>query len=174
MWIKIDRGLPRLTSAYYTNSTCTSYSLLSTFRCISCESIFGGTVMGSTGSGRFSDYPGSSKQGGGEDQAGGLPVDRCAKALSTSLEDIEHCEYFKKYGTPPAVSTILHVAHTKRIVAQTASGEVVGNLPTGFNYLAACLKAGYTYVGQVRTSSKGPVASVERDVSQRRRSSPRM
>src|ERR1700694_3556640 len=119
--------------------------------------------MGSSGSGRFSDYPGSSKEkesGGGGAAAG----DRCARAFGTSLEDVEHCYYFKKHGTTPSVGTVLHVAHKKRMVAQTDSGEIVGNLPTSFNYLAACLKDGYTYVGQVRTSSvKGPVAVVAVD-----------
>ncbi|MGQ7387948.1 hypothetical protein ACTGWU_10745, partial [Streptococcus suis] len=75
--------------------------------------------MGSTGSGNFSDYP----TGRGNDN-------RCDKAFSVKLEDIEHCDFFKANGTVPAVGTPLSIPHSKRVVAQTADGEIVGNLPT--------------------------------------------
>jgi hypothetical protein len=123
--------------------------------------------MGSSGSGNFSDYPGSSKNketggsGGGESSGG----DRCARAFSVSLEDVEHCDYFKNHGSAcPANGTVLEIAQKKRIVAQTSAGEIVGNLPTQFNYLAACLRDGYTYAGQVRSSNAtGLVAVVSAD-----------
>lgn len=123
--------------------------------------------MGSTGSGSFSDYPGSSKpKGGGGSGTGGpaAPIDRCSRAFHVTLEDVEHCEFFKKHGASPAAGTELRIVHKKRIVAQTAAGEIVGNLPTSHNYLAACLKDGFTYVGNVSASSSGPpVAVVEVD-----------
>jgi|WetSurMetagenome_2_1015567.scaffolds.fasta_scaffold267753_2 hypothetical protein len=116
--------------------------------------------MGSSGSGRLTDYPGSGKaksKGAGGD--GPLQSDRCARAFSTSLEDVEHCTYHQHHKSAPPVGTSLHIALQKRLVALTNAGEVVGSLPTQFNYLAACLEAGYGYVGQVRDSSNGPPAA---------------
>lgn len=108
--------------------------------------------MGSTGSGSFTDYPG----GSGSDNT-------CDRAIAVALEDIEHCDYYKTNGAVPTVGTVLTLAHKKRIVAQTTAGEVVGNLPTRYNYLAGCLRQGYTYAGQVRDARQGPVAAVSAD-----------
>ncbi len=120
--------------------------------------------MGSSGSGRFSDYPASKKEAGEDGGGDKPPEDRCARALSAILEDVEHSEFFIAHGACPAVGTALHIAQKKRVVAQTEAGEVIGNFPTSFNYLAACLKGGYSYVGAVRSSSNGPpVASVSVD-----------
>lgn len=119
--------------------------------------------MGSTGTGSFTDYPGSSrgkgKGGGGGDGESPSP-DRCARAFSTSLEDVEHGGYFKKHKAVPKVGTELRIARKKRLVAETVDGEVVGNIPTNLNYLSGCLEDGYTYVGTVRDSTTGPVATV--------------
>lgn len=123
-------------------------------------------VMGSRGSGNFSDYPGSSPKGEAQGSSGGgaQPEDRCVRAFSATLEDVEHHSYFKANGAGPPVGTALTVAHQKRIVATTADGVVVGNLPTSMNYLAACLKDGFTYSGEVRAStSRGGVATVAAD-----------
>jgi hypothetical protein len=80
------------------------------------------------------------------------------------LEDIEHCAYFKNHKVSPPTGTRLSLAHAKRLVAQTDMGEIVGNLPTQFNYLAACMEDGYSYVGQVRDSNNGPpMATVAAD-----------
>jgi hypothetical protein len=120
--------------------------------------------MGTSGSGRLTDYPGSSKpktNGGDGEGGGGIPsADRCARAISANLEDVEHCTYFKTHKISPPLGTQLHIAHQKRLVAQTDAGEVVGNLPTRFNYLAACMEDGYTYVGKVRDSSNGPPIAI--------------
>lgn len=121
--------------------------------------------MGSTGSGSFTDYPGSTKekdkgQGSGGSGGGGEQPDRCAKAFAVTLEDVEHNDFFKAHGGVPNVGTELRVAHKKRIVAVTTSGEVVGNLPISMNYLAACLKDGYTYTGVVRASSAGTTVAI--------------
>lgn len=123
--------------------------------------------MGSSGSGRLSDYPGSGRskdKGGGS--GGGKPgsEDRCARAFGAELEDVEHSTYFKKNKSVPPVGTELVIAHAKRVVAQTQAGEVVGNLPTKFNYLAACMKDGFTYVGRVRKAqTKSSVSTVSAD-----------
>jgi hypothetical protein len=122
--------------------------------------------MGSTGSGRLPDYPGSSKSPSDSSGSDGTPFpsDRCARAISVALEDIEHCDYFGTHGVVPPVGEILKVAQRKRVVAETTAGVTVGNLPTSYNYLAACLKDGWTYVGSIRSGSNGPpLAAVTAD-----------
>jgi hypothetical protein len=126
--------------------------------------------MGSSGSGRISDYPGSSSRSGsrsGESQGGGGGAggpDRCAQAIGVVLEDIEHCDFYKNVGGVPALGQQLRIVHKKRIVAETDAGVTVGNLPTTYNYLAACLKDGWTYAGTVTASrASGGIASVSAD-----------
>lgn len=128
-----------------------------------------GERMGSTGSGRISDYPGSSSKGGsgagaGGGGGGGPPEDRCARAFHARLEDIEQSDYYRAHGSLPPLGTQLSVAHRKRLVAQTSNGESIGNLPTSLNYLASCLKDGWNYVGTVQAAaSDPPVATVSAD-----------
>lgn len=116
--------------------------------------------MGSSGSGRISDYPGSSSQSGsrtgGGGSGGGTPEDRCARSFALGLEDVEQSDYYKAHGAIPAVGTQVEVVQRKRLVAQTSAGQSVGNLPTSFNYLASCIKAGWTYVGAIQSAKKGP------------------
>lgn len=117
--------------------------------------------MGSSGSGRLSDYPRESGAGSGAStgdgggSAGGS--DRCALAIAVTLQDIEHCDFYKTVGAVPAPGQPLRIAHKKRIVAETDAGVTVGNLPTTYNYLAGCLKDGWTYTGTV-TASNGSSA----------------
>lgn len=108
--------------------------------------------MGSTGSGSFTDYPG----GSGSD-------DQCYRAFAAALEDVEHGAYFKARAAVPPVGTVLALAHQKRIVAVTEAGEVVGSLPIRLNYLAGCLRQGYTYTGHVLEARSGPVVVVLAD-----------
>lgn len=121
--------------------------------------------MGSSGSGRISDYPGSSSSGtsgGSAGQGSGDrgAEDRCAKAFSVRLEDVEQSDYYRRHGGGPPVGTQVRVALRKRLVAETADGESIGNLPTPFNYLASCMKAGWSYAGVVRSSTIGPPVAV--------------
>lgn len=119
--------------------------------------------MGSSGSGRISDYPGSSSSGksGGEGVGShAAPEDRCSKAFSARLEDVEQSEYYRKHGRIPAVGIQVEVAMRKRPVAQTTAGESIGNLPTSFNFLASCMKEGWVYIGVVQNVSGGPPVAV--------------
>lgn len=118
--------------------------------------------MGSTGSGRISDYPGSSEGTGDsspDGNGGGPPEDRCARAFETSLEDVEQSDYYQAHGAPPAKGEELEIKWAKRLIAVTATGESVGNLPTAFNYLAACIKEGWQYSGLVTQSASTPPAA---------------
>jgi hypothetical protein len=121
--------------------------------------------MGSSGSGRLTDYPGSSGTGSSGSTGGnGGSSDRCAQAIAVTLEDIEHCDFYKAGNTVPERGQQLRIAHKKRIVAETAAGTTVGNLPTAYNYLASCLKDGWTYLGTVTASNgSGTVAAVLAD-----------
>jgi hypothetical protein len=120
--------------------------------------------MGSSGSGRISDYPGTSSSSGGSGSVNTGAQDRCAKAFNARLEDVEQSEYYQAHGTLPLTGTSLQVSQRKRLVAQTAEGESIGNLSTTFNYLAACMKDGWTYVGTVQNVTSGaPVAIVSVD-----------
>src|ERR1700674_5443842 len=130
-----------------------------------CSAI-GGRAMGSSGSGRISDYPGSSSQNkpGGTGGGDGSKEDRCARAFSARLEDVEQSDYYRAQKKVPPVGTQLEVVQRKRLVAQTTKGGSVGNLPTSFNHLAACLKSGWKYIGKIESSKSGPpVASVSAD-----------
>lgn len=121
--------------------------------------------MGSTGSGRFSDYPGTGGTGSGGAGDGGGPAgeDRCTRAFNVTVQDVEHGEYHTNRSTVPPVGTELSIELRKRLVAVDASGESVGNLPTSFNYIADCLSSGFSYAGVVSASSDGPTATVIAD-----------
>lgn len=124
--------------------------------------------MGSSGSGSFSDYPGSGRggsgggtSGGGSGGAGGGGAgggggDPCDRAFSTELEDVQHSDYWNANGVVPPVGTEVEIVRKKRLVAQDTAGSSIGNLPTALNSLAACLEKGWTYVGTVQASSSGP------------------
>lgn len=125
--------------------------------------------MGSSGGGRISDYSGSKGgsnkgtggSGGGAGGGGGgdgpiPPEERCGRAFSVELEDVEHSDHFAANGGPPPVGTALRIRRLKRLVAETLDGVSVGNVPTSHNYLADCIEADWSYVGQVRVSSSGP------------------
>ncbi len=125
--------------------------------------------MGTSGSGRITDYPGGSGgggSGGGHGAGGSSGVDRCGKAFSANLEEVEQCDYFKHHNSGPPAGTKVDIKHKKRIVVETEGGESVGFLPTKFNYVAQCIADGYSYSGKVTFSKKGPpVAVVTLDVA---------
>lgn len=126
--------------------------------------------MGSTGSGSFTDYPGSRPKGGGHGAGGGgaSGEDRCARAFSCVLEEVEQCDYFSTNGDVPPANTVLSVEQRGRLFAIDPSGQTVGALPTGFHYLADCMASGFAYEGRVNASALAPVASVNVDFAPRR------
>ena len=115
--------------------------------------------MGSTGSGRLSDYSrfGGAVKGvtGGKDL-----VNKCDRAVATGLEDVSTCDYYKKNGHVPAKGTYVKIALNTRLVAIDENGDVIGYLPTEYNYLLECLTDGYQYEGEVSGSFETPVPSV--------------
>lgn len=115
--------------------------------------------MGSTGSGRLSDYSrfSSAVKGvtGGEDL-----INKCERAVATVLENVETCDYYKKRGAIPVKGTPVKIAFKTRLVALDDNGDVIGYLPTEFNYLLECLNDGYQYEGVVSGSFDTPLPSV--------------
>ncbi|WAW11243.1 hypothetical protein NB640_06335 [Oxalobacter vibrioformis] len=121
--------------------------------------------MGSTGSGRFTDYSGTGNDGTtGQGSGGGASgIDKCQQAFSVILEEIAQCDYYVQSKTVPATGFALSIILDGRVFAVDSNGTKVGALPTQFNYLAACLKSGVTYLGAVKASSTAPIPTVEAD-----------
>jgi hypothetical protein len=133
--------------------------------------------MGSTGTGKFSDYPGSSggRPGGGGDGGGkggggggGKPdkEDKCGAAIpGLSLDDVGASEYFTTHKGVPPVRTKVQVRKRLvggRIAVETvSSSEVIGYVPTGYNYLRGCMSNGWEYAGTVVDSSSGKLPKVK-------------
>ena len=114
--------------------------------------------MGSTGTGHLTDYSGYKKAVVGE--TGGKDIVYiCNKAVATSLEDVATSDYFKKHGTVPPKGTPVIITSTSRIVAVDDKGDVIGNLPTEYNYLLGCIEEGYQYEGEVIDSFTSPLPS---------------
>lgn len=119
--------------------------------------------MGSSGSGSFSDYSGKPKTGSGSGSSGGSSgSDKCGEAFTASLEDVASHNYYVNHGSAPAVGTQLTIEVKGRVVA-VAGAESVGSLPTHLNYLAGCLREGFTYTGIVSASSNGSNPQVQAD-----------
>lgn len=125
--------------------------------------------MGSTGSGRFTDYSGFGKSSsgsgsGGTGGAGGSSgVDQCEQAFSCTLEEVAQCPYYEENEELPNEGETLRIGLEGRLVAVDEGGLVVGALPTSFNYIAACIEDGYDYVGVVTSANEAPVPSVSVD-----------
>ncbi|MFT0737505.1 hypothetical protein [Ralstonia wenshanensis] len=123
--------------------------------------------MGSSGSGSFSDYSGSSapRSTGPEGAGGGgtSGVDKCKQAFSTLLEEVAQCDFYTTTRSVPAVGQQLTIVFDKRIFAVDENGTKVGALPTAFNYLAGCLRSGVRYTGVVKSSALKPIPTVEAD-----------
>lgn len=132
--------------------------------------------MGSKGTGNFGDYnksgsTGSSKGGGGQGQggSGGVKGNECEKAIGDiSLEDVANCSYFKKYKKVPPPDTQILLSEKLeggRLTIITEQEEVIGYIPTKFNYLRRCIQDGYKYSGQVNQSNIKPIPTVRIDLS---------
>lgn len=118
--------------------------------------------MGSRGTGRFEDY-----QTGVEGQRNGRPGedDQCGEEFSVFLEDVETSEFYTSHQRLPEVGAQLMISVYRRVSASSESGEVVGNLPTQYNYLKICLDEGYEYTAIVSQTLTTPIPRVEITVS---------
>ena len=124
--------------------------------------------MGSSGSGRFSDYPGTKAKeviGEGSGTAGGTSgVDKCTQAFHVLLEDVGNCDFYSQFGSVPSPNTQLGIIFDgRRVFAIDNNGVKIGALPTQYNYLVACMEDAVTYVGVVSASASSPVPTIEAD-----------
>tara|TARA_R110002049_G_scaffold189745_1_gene358343 strand:+ start:471 stop:857 length:387 start_codon:yes stop_codon:yes gene_type:complete len=124
--------------------------------------------MGSSGSGRFTDYPGTktneSSEDGSSASGGASGVDKCSQAFNTLLEDVGNSEYYSQSKNVPPVGEQLDIVFDgRRVFAVDTNGVKVGALPTSFNYLVACMEDGFSYVGLVNSSADSPVPTVTAD-----------
>lgn len=129
-------------------------------------------VMGSSGTGNFTDYPGTGggRPGGGGGGAGGggggeKSDERCGNALEgVSLQEVATCGYFKAHGTLPAKRSRVHIRKKllsgRVVVDLSATDEAIGLLPTKYNYVVACMKNGWEYTGNVVDNTSGKIPKV--------------
>lgn len=131
--------------------------------------------MGSSGIGRFGNYPmgGSSRSSGRRDGMiggsgtgggfGGKLV--CPNVIKhIRLEDVAMSEYYMNKHSVPEVDGEVELSgeiHFGRLVVSLIStGEVIGNLPTDYNYLIDCINMGKEYTGSILSSGTSPVPYV--------------
>ena len=118
--------------------------------------------MGSSGSGSFSDY--GHKPKGNQGASSG--EDKCGKAFSASLEEVQNCNYFTTTRNVPIVGNVIYVVFANpRLAVHNDQNVIIGYLPTKFNYLLACIENGINYSGLVSSSSLVPLPSISVDIS---------
>lgn len=124
--------------------------------------------MGSSGSGRFGTYRiggGLGGDGGVINQTGGSTEVECPRIIENiRLEDVATSEFYLKHKTLPVAKSVVKIkdkVYLGRLVVETGeSPEVIGNLPTQYNYLLTCIQKGINYAGQVVSSGETPVPFV--------------
>lgn len=125
--------------------------------------------MGSSGSGRFGDYPsgGNGTQGKPKGGNGGKVSEEinCPKTIDLiKLEDVATSDYYQiNNRTVPPANTIVHLKkglHKGRLVIEEPQTHIViGNLPTKYNYLVYCMVEN-DYLGEVLSSGLKPIPFV--------------
>lgn len=122
--------------------------------------------MGSTGSGSFSDYPKSKPIKPELENGGSSGTDKCGKAFSTSLEEVQRCTHFLEYGEVPPLQMQVSVGFNgSRLVVTNNEGVEIGYLPTKYNYIRFCLEENLNYGGIVTSSRNVPTPSVFVDIT---------
>lgn len=114
--------------------------------------------MGSSGTGRLTDYSGSKNDQGGGGGTNGQ--DKCKEPITVQLEEVARSSYYVAHNDVPPKGTPVHLEYKTRLAVQTSSGELLGYLPTAYNYLAGCLKEGNQYRGSVQASGNSAVPAI--------------
>jgi hypothetical protein len=109
--------------------------------------------MGSGGTGRPRDY----------DPSG--PADRCADPLpDIPLEEVATSDYYRRVRTVPPRGTGVRLRTelvSGRLGVEVAdTGELLGLIPTPYNFLRACIARGYRYDGAVTSSAAGQLPMI--------------
>lgn len=134
--------------------------------------------MGSSGSGNFSDYsskppkkqPSKKKSGnGGRGGGGGASgKDQCNQPIAgVGLDEVGRSEYYQAHNAVPAAGSSVSVRAKLfhgRLAVENDHHQVIGLLPTRYNFLVACLNDGYSYAGDVNSSSTTPIPRINIDL----------
>ena len=132
--------------------------------------------MGSSGSGKFGTYRigngygiggGTGNSGGnvGGGLGGGASEVECPSVIENiRLEDVATSDYYVHHQSTPSSGEPIELNNTvykgRLVIKSTSTGEVLGNLPTQYNYLINCIKKGVQYTGVVVASGVTPVPFV--------------
>jgi len=126
--------------------------------------------MGSTGSGKFGTYRGgngdtSDGSGSSGGSSGGTGEINCPSEIGRiRLEDVATSEYYIKNESLPASGNDVvlneRIFKGRLVVSDVSTGDVIGNLPTQYNFLINCIKKGMSYSGTVDLSGERPVPFV--------------
>lgn len=129
--------------------------------------------MGSSGAGRFGNYhiSSNSNQNGemGVSGIGGIGEGHgeiiCPDSIELiKLEDVPFSEYYKKYNDVPAKGEKVKLRNTlnngRLVVELVSTNEIIGNLPTEYNYLFNCVRNGKVYIGEINSSGISPIPYV--------------
>ncbi len=132
--------------------------------------------MGSSGSGKFGTYHvgtgqttgayGTANGGGiGSVGGGGTGEVECPDVLENiRLEDVATSDFYLNNNFLPTPSAPVELHNTiykgRLVIKETFTGEVVGNLPTQYNYIINCIKKGKHYTGTVIAAGMVPVPFV--------------
>ena len=138
--------------------------------------------MGSTGTGRFGNYPGNSRQSNlnGQNSISSDSKDVyvgdknliCMKPLlKVNLEDVAQNDYFNINNEVPPIGYKVIVSSQLKFgriaVVSDENSVTIGNLPTEYNYIFACLSSGFEYEGVVVSSGSNPFPYVVVDLNAR-------
>lgn len=124
--------------------------------------------MGSSGSGKFGTYRiggGAGGDGSIVSQAGGSSEVECPSIIENiKLEDVAASEFYLRHNALPVAGAVVKIrdkVYLGRLVVETIDTlEVIGNLPTQYNYLLTCIQKGINYTGQVISSDELPIPFV--------------
>ncbi|MBQ4900314.1 hypothetical protein KB559_15870 [Paenibacillus sp. Marseille-P2973] len=114
--------------------------------------------MGSSGYGSFGDLKKSPNN------------DLCKKAIEgVELEEVARSEYYSELNEVPP---FMHLIEVKRelvngrvVVISSENQIIIGNLPSKYSYLLACMKQGISYMGTVTYSVVNPIPRVMVDLN---------
>jgi hypothetical protein len=122
--------------------------------------------VGSRGTGNFSDYSDNIGEGGGTSgsSGGSSGSDRCTTSITATLEESHRCTYFTKYKTVPPPGTPVNLHRSGRVGVETDQGELIGFLPTQYNYLVSCMRNGYSYSVQITSSAMNPLLDIQVEI----------
>ena len=135
--------------------------------------------MGTSGSGKFGNYPTGSSEtvpkkgqngisigdGVGGGVGGGVGEFECPEFIEhIRLEDVAVSEYFINNNSLPNPGDAVELKDTiykgRLVIISTSIREIIGNLPTQNNNLINCIKREIKYIGTVISSGKLPVPYV--------------